>query len=114
MLDLSPAKDDVLQLSRLRAAWREGSLLLEKARKRRLEGVLEDADEPLDAQTHDDWVSQWKSTYQLQLSSHAMPSDTLLGRSIESFNAVRQHSSPPSECRACSAALCCRERKMST
>ena len=85
VLDLSPAKDDVLQLSRLRAAWREGSLLLEKARKRRLEGVLEDADEPLDARTHDDLLSQWKSTYQLQLPIHAMPSDTLLGRVYREF-----------------------------
>ena len=85
VLDLSPAKDDVLQLSRLRAAWREGFLLIEKARKRRLEGVLEDGEEPLDIQTHEDLLAQWKTTYQLQLSIHAMPSDALLGRVYREF-----------------------------
>ena len=85
VLDLSPVKGDVLQLARLRAAWREGSLLLEKARKRRLEGALEDADEPLDTQTQEDLLTQWKNTYQLQLSIHAMPSDTLLGRVYREF-----------------------------
>ena len=80
ILDKSPEKGSMLQLARLRTAWSEASAAIQQQRKRKLEGVAEDAEEPLDPVVAENLQSSWQRLYGHRLDIHLTPSDSLLGR----------------------------------
>ncbi|CAE8612721.1 unnamed protein product [Polarella glacialis] len=74
-------KSDLLQLSRLRTAWR--------TEQRRIAGQgAEDMDEPLDASMQDSLLKQWVATYSQNLAAWLHPADSLLGRIYREFQTV--------------------------
>ena len=85
VLDQSPEKGKAIQLSRLRSAWQEGQLLLQQGRKRRLEGISEDPDEPLDETTSESLQTNWQRMYGHRPDICLMPSDVLLGKVYREF-----------------------------
>ncbi|CAE8723016.1 unnamed protein product [Polarella glacialis] len=79
-------KSDLLQLSRLRTAWRVARATLNKTEQRRIAGHgAEDMDEPLDASTQDTLLKQWAATYSQNLAAWLHPADSLLGRIYREF-----------------------------
>jgi hypothetical protein len=79
-------KSDLLQLSRLRTAWRVARATLNKTEQRRIAGQgAEDMDEPLDASTQDTLLKQWAATYSQNLAAWLHPADSLLGRIYREF-----------------------------
>ena len=85
IVDKSACKDDLVQLSRLRNAWREAQLLVDKSRKRRLEGIADDCDDPLDSGTQENLLQSFQAMYGVKLNMHLTPSDALLGRVYREF-----------------------------
>ena len=85
VLEQSPEKGKPIQLSRLRSAWREGQLLLQQGRKRRLEGFAEDPDEPLDETTSESLQTKWQRMYGHRPDIRLTPSDVLLGKVYREF-----------------------------
>ena len=63
VVDKSACKDDLVQLSRVRHAWKEAHGQVEKTRKRKLEGLVEEGDDPLETSTQESlgefWVHVW-------------------------------------------------------
>ncbi|CAE8647621.1 unnamed protein product [Polarella glacialis] len=79
-------KDDLLQLSRMKTAWRVARATLNKTEQRRIAGQgSEDMDEPLDASTQDTLLKQWSATYPRNLAAWLRPADSLLGRIYREF-----------------------------
>ncbi|CAE8593271.1 unnamed protein product, partial [Polarella glacialis] len=77
---------DLLQLSRLRTAWRVARATLNKTEQRRIAGQgAEDMDEPLDASTQDSLLKQFAATYSQNLAAWLHPADSLLGRIYREF-----------------------------
>ena len=85
VLEKSPEKGSLLQLSRLRSAWSEAHTSLEQLRKRKIEGIAEDAEEPLEPSVAESLLSQWHKIYGHRLEIHLTPSDSLLGRVFREF-----------------------------
>jgi hypothetical protein len=83
---VGPYKEDLLQLSRMRTAWRVARSTLNKAEQRKLTGQgSEDMDEPLDSSTQDTLLKQWSVTYNQNLAAWLHPADALLGRIYREF-----------------------------
>lgn len=80
--DLCPAvKDNALALARLRVAWRAARTQILKMEHRQSQGqASEDLDEPLEQVTQETLMGGFKARYDLELSVHMLPSDSLLGR----------------------------------
>ena len=86
VLEQSPEKGKPIQLSRLRSAWREGQLLLQQGRKRRVEGIAEEPDdEPLDETTSESLRTNWQRMYGHRPDIRLTPSDVLLGKVCREF-----------------------------
>ena len=85
IVDKSACKDDLVQLSRVRNAWKEAHMTVEKSRKRRIEGIVDDCDDPLDSGTQETLLKTFNTMYGVTLNMHMMPSDTLLGRVYREF-----------------------------
>ena len=85
IVDKSACKDDLVQLSRVRNAWKEAHGQVEKTRKRKLEGLVEEGDDPLDTSTQESLLESFGSTYGIKLTMHEMPADSLLGRVYREF-----------------------------
>ncbi|CAE7868782.1 Dnmt3b, partial [Symbiodinium necroappetens] len=74
-------KDQPLQLSRARAAWRAVRTILLRQEHRRQQGEpVEELDVALEPSTQETLLQQFKASYNLSIDVHYMPGDTLLGR----------------------------------
>ena len=80
VLAKSAEKGSLIQLARLRAAWKEAHTSLEQQRKRKIDGVAEDAEEPLEPSVAESLSAAWLRLYGHRLEIHLTPSDSLLGR----------------------------------
>ena len=80
ILDHTPEKANILQLSRLRNAWTSARILVEKQASRRMVGAQDDTDDPLDETTHNSLTEGFKAVHQLVIGMTMFPSDSLLGR----------------------------------
>ena len=89
VLAKSPEKGSLIQLARLRAAWKEAQTSLEQQRKRKIEGVAEDTEEPLEPSVAESLNSAWARLYGHRLEIHLTPSDSLLGRTTENSSAAQ-------------------------
>jgi hypothetical protein len=69
-----------IQLTRLRTAWEAAFIQHEKKKKRRLEGAVEDTEEPLDEMTRSDLLNAFITLHAITPTMHLMPADSLLGR----------------------------------
>ena len=85
VLAKSAEKGSLIQLARLRAAWKEAHTSLEQRRKRKIEGVAEDAEEPLEPSVAESLNAAWIRLYVHRLEIHLTPSDSLLGRIYREF-----------------------------
>ena len=75
------ASNKVLLLARLRAAWRQARAAMLRAEVKLQQGQsVDDLDDPLDSSTQESLMETWKKRYNLELSVHMSPSDSLLGR----------------------------------
>ena len=63
VLAKSAEKGSLIQLARLRAAWKEAHTSLEQQRKRKIEGVAEDAEEPLEPSVAESLNTAWTRLY---------------------------------------------------
>ena len=73
-------KDNPLQVSRIRAAWRAARLVVQKSEQTRLTGTSEDLEEPLEEQLQGELYQSWDDHHHFQLDMFTAPSDRLLGR----------------------------------
>ena len=85
VLAKSTEKGSLIQLARLGAAWKEAHTSLEQQRKRKIEGVAEDAEEPLEPSVAESLKAAWIRLYGHRLEIHLTPSDSLLGRIYREF-----------------------------
>ena len=85
VLAKSAEKGSLIQLARLRAAWKEAHTSLEQQRKRKIDGVAEDAEEPLEPSVAESLNAAWLRLYGHRLEIHLTPSDSLLGRIYREF-----------------------------
>ena len=78
----TPLKGDLLQRSRIRAAWRAARVVLQKAEGRKVAGLSEDMDEPLDESTHTELTNSFQNHHHFTFCMFTRPSDALVGRSF--------------------------------
>ena len=80
-----PMKKSKITLARLRTAWQEGATMMERKKKRKVDGVQDDLDEPIDDVIRTDLMTAFHAKHGISPTMFLMPSDHLLGRIHREF-----------------------------
>ena len=73
-------KDNLLQVSRIRTAWRAARVQITKAEQRKTTGSSEDLEEPLDETLQEELYQSRDDRHHFKLDMFTTPSDLLIGR----------------------------------